>query len=237
MHHRSGLTGVLYIAVIGAVVGYFFRATAAAGGSAIPLAAFSVIMTLVYLLAAVSLDKEPVFAEVYRASAGDTAASVLGAMAIAIGCAISLPRHGSALTLMMFARGASCLLGILGAAGLFAAAVVRARGGKPMAFLHVFITLYYIVRLFLDFRGWMLDPKISDYCYHLFALISFMISSYHAGAYCFDRGARRRLTFFSLTGVLFGAVTLVGANLAGMLISGGSMLWMLACAGQMMRRK
>ncbi len=236
MHRRSGLFGVLYISLIAAIAAYFFRATSVSGGSPIPLAAFSVIMTLVFLLAAVSLEKESAFSGVYSASARDLTASVLGALAMATGCALSLPRFGTPVTMQVFASGAVSVVGLLGAAGLAAAAIVRARGSRPMAALYVFAVLFYVGKLFLDFRRWMHDPAILDYCYSLFALISFMLATYHAGAFCFDRGARRRLAFFSLAGVLFGAISLVGAELAQLLIMGGSMLWMLACAGQVMKK-
>ena len=48
--------------------------------------------------------------------------------------------------------------------------------------------------------------------------------------------ARRRLAFFSLTGVLFGAISLAGAGLSELLIYAGSLFWMLACAQQMMKK-
>ena len=120
--------------------------------------------------------------------------------------------------------------------GLGAAAVLRQKGQKPSAAFYVFAVLFYVAKLFRDFRHWEINPAIGDYCFSLFAMISFMLASYHAGAFSFDRGARRRLAFFSLTGVLFGAISLAGAGLSELLIYAGSLFWMLACAQQMMKK-
>ena len=108
--------------------------------------------------------------------------------------------------------------------------------GKAAAAIYVFAVLFYVAKLFRDFRHWEINPAIGDYCFSLFAMISFMLASYYAGAFSFDRGARRRLSFFSLTGVLFGAISLAGAGLSELLIYAGSLFWMLACAQQMMKK-
>ena len=113
---------------------------------------------------------------------------------------------------------------------------MRWMGKKPSAAFSVFVVLFYVAKLFRDFRHWEINPAIGDYCFSLFVMISFMLASYHAGAFSFDRGARRRLAFFSLTGVLFGAISLAGAGLSELLIYAGSLFWMLACAQQMMKK-
>ena len=119
---------------------------------------------------------------------------------------------------------------------LGAGAVMRWKGKKPSAAFSVFVVLFYVAKLFRDFRHWEINPALLDYCFSLFAMIAFMLASYHAGAFSFDRGARRRLAFYSLLGVLFGAVSLAGAQLPELLIYAGSVFWMLACAQQMLKR-
>lgn len=44
-------------------------------------------------------------------------------------------------------------------------------------------------------------------------MIAFMLGKLSRGAFSFERGARRRLAFYSLLGVLFGAISLAGAQL------------------------
>lgn len=100
----------------------------------------------------------------------------------------------------------------------------------------IFDTDLVTLQLFRDFRHWEINPAILDYCFSLFAMIAFMLASYHAGAFSFERGARRRLAFYLLLGVLFGAISLAGAQLPELLIYAGSVFWMLACAQQMLRR-
>ena len=128
------------------------------------------------------------------------------------------------------------LLGLLAGLSLGAGAVMRWKGKKPSAAFSVFVVLFYVAKLFRDFRHWEINPALLDYCFSLFAMIAFMLASYHAGAFSFDRGARRRLAFYSLLGVLFGAVSLAGAQLPELLIYAGSVFWMLACAQQMLKR-
>ena len=72
--------------------------------------------------------------------------------------------------------------------------------------------LYYVCKLFYDFRRWMHDPAILDYCFCLFALICFMIATYHAASFSFDHGGRRRLCFYSLCGMFFGATAMAGQD-------------------------
>lgn len=224
MKRKPSMAGVVYLALLAAIGGYFFRMAQLSGGSVVPVIAFCALLTIFFLLAAVSLQPAAAFAELYHPSNADLILSVVGALALMAGCALSF-RGGMA---QMFVS----LLGLLGGAGLAWAAVMRRQWKKPSAACYVIAVLFYVVKLFLDFRHWMLDPTIIDYCFSLLAMISFMLASYHAGAFSFDKGKRRRLAFFALTGVLFGGASLAGAQTAALLIYGGSTLWMLACAQQ-----
>lgn len=228
MKRKLGLIGVLHAAILAAIAGYFFRTAQLSGGSSVPVVAFSVLMVLVFALAAVSLEKHAAYAEVYSPCRQDLAFSLLGAAGLIAGCALDF--RGSVFRMLI------SLLGLLAGFGLGAAAVLRQKGQKPSAAFYVFAVLFYVAKLFRDFRHWEINPAIGGYCFSLFAMISFMLASYHAGAFSFDRGARRRLAFFSLTGVLFGAISLAGAGLSELLIYAGSLFWMLACAQQMMKK-
>ena len=228
MKRKPGRLGVLYAAILAAIAGYFFRTAQLSGGSSVPVVTFSILMVLVFALAAVRLEKHAAYAEVYSPCRQDLVLSLLGAAGLIAGCALEL--RGSMFRMLI------SLLGLLAGLGLGAAAILRQKGQKPSAAFYVFAVLFYVAKLFRDFRHWEINPAISDYCFSLFAMISFMLASYHAGAFSFDRGARRRLAFFSLTGVLFGAVALGGSELSTVLVYGGSALWMLACAQQAMHR-
>ena len=218
MMRRSGLSKVPWLGVLAGLLGYFFHATLLSGGSAIPLIAFSVLMVLLFWLSSVTLEKKAEFSAVFRPMRLDLVLSVLGALALMAGCALWFREGGMIVRLI-------CVLGIVSALGLLAACVFRLKGKTPSAIFYVPAIFYYVIRLFYDFRHWMHDPAILDYCFSLFALISFMITTYHAAAFSFDHGARRRLCFYSLCGVFFGATAMAGQTIATMLIYGAS-----ACA-------
>ena len=59
-----------------------------------------------------------------------------------------------------------------------------------------------------------------------------MIATYHAASFSFDHGGRRRLCFYSLCGVFFGATAMAGQDLSGLLIYGASACVCLAYAMQ-----
>ena len=228
LKRRSGMIGVVYAAILSAIAGYFFRMTQLSGGSSVPLLEFSILMVFVFALAAVSLEKQSAYEAVYRPSGQDLTFSLLGALGLIAGCVLSF--RGSIAQMLV------SLLGLLAGLSLGAGAVLRWKEKKPSAAFSVFVVLFYVAKLFRDFRHWEINPAILDYCFSLFAMIAFMLASYHAGAFSFERGARRRLAFYSLLGVLFGAISLAGAQLPELLIYAGSVFWMLACAQQMLRR-
>ena len=88
MKRKLGLIGVLYAAILAAIAGYFFRTAQLSGGSSVPVVAFSVLMVLVFALAAVSLEKYAAYAEVYSPCRQDLAFSLLGAAGLIAGCAL-----------------------------------------------------------------------------------------------------------------------------------------------------
>ena len=124
------------------------------------------------------------------------------------------------------------LLGLVSALALLLGGVFRMKRGVPSAMFYVPAILYYVCKLFYDFRHWMHDPAILDYCFCLFALICFMIATYHGASFSFDHGGRRRLCFYSLCGVFFGATAMAGQDLSGLLIYGASACVCLAYAMQ-----
>ena len=181
MKRKPGLIGVLYAAILAAIAGYFFRTAQLSGGSSVPVVAFSVLMVLVFALAAVSLEKHAAYAEVYSPCRQDLAFSLLGAAGLIAGCALDF--RGSVFRMLI------SLLGLLAGFGLGAAAVLRQKGQKPSAAFYVFAVLFYVAKLFRDFRHWEINPAIGDYCFYRSSLSSIKIpySVTTVGAHCFEK--------------------------------------------------
>ena len=95
--------GLPYLAAIAGAAGYFFRAAQRAGGSAVPVIAFSVLMCLLFLLGAATLEKREAYADVYRKLPSDAALSILGALAVAAGCVLAFSGAGR-FSMMLNAR-------------------------------------------------------------------------------------------------------------------------------------
>lgn len=225
MKHKKRLAGMPYLAVAAGVAGYFFRTAQLSGGSKIPLIAFSILMALLFLLAAVSEEKTKTYAQMYRPVRADLICSTLAGLALFASGILTALNDGVFFVLLG-------IVGAAGGAGLVAAAILRFRDKAPQAVLYVFAILFFVVKLFYDFRHWMIDPAILDYCFLLFALIAFMLSIYHTAAFSFDRGSRRRLVFYALCGVMFGVISMVGGGRDELLVYGSGVLTCLGCAVQ-----
>ena len=228
MKQRSSARFFLIIMIVFAAAGFFLRRFERAGAGAGWLIGISVAAALACL--AVSVTRKPcaAFAAMFQPSKIDGAAGVAGSVLLAVGGFLMLV--GSA----GFAR----LIGgvaILAGACLAMASLTRARGKMPKVGLYVAVVLFYVVKLFYDFRRWTVDPAVLDYCFWLFAAICFMLGTFHAAQFCFDLGRRRVLTFFALMGIYFGAVSLADLQGGEALLCGGGTLWMLACAWQALR--
>ena len=227
MKNRMKMAGMPYLALLAGVAGYFFRTAQLGGGSSIPLVAFCALMVALFLLSALSVENQSAYADVFRPRKADLFCALLSAAAFAAYGVLTILRGGT----FFLALG---VLAVAGGAGLAAAALKRQKGTSPRPGLYVFAVLLLVVQLFYDFRHWMIDPAILDYCFMLFALISFMLSGYHMAAFGFDKGSRRTLMFFSLCGVLFGGVSLAGGDVNMQILYVGGVLWMLACVVQTM---
>ena len=225
MARKIGFSKVPWLGGLAGLLGYFFHATMLSGGSAIPLIAFSVLMALLFWLSAATLEKRARYDEVFHPMRADALLSLLGAIALGAGCVLRFSSDGTAGKLI-------CALGVVGALALLASGVLRLKQDAPPAMLYVPAILYYVCTLFFDFRRWMHDPAILDYCFCLFALICFMIATYHAASFSFDHGARRRLCFYSLCGVFFGASAMAGQELSSMLIYAGGACFCLTYSMQ-----
>lgn len=225
MMRKTGFSKVSWLSLLAGLLGYFFNATLRSGGSAIPLIAFSVLMALVFWLAAATLEKRARYDEVFHVMRLDLVLTVLACIALGAGCVLRFADGGWFVQL-------TCVLGLAAALSLLAAGVFRLRGKTPAAVFYVPAILFFVCWLFRDFRRWMQDPAILDYCFCLFALICFMISTYHAASFSFDHGARRRLCFYSMAGTFFGLTAMAGQTPVGMLVYGAGAAFCLVYAMQ-----
>ena len=228
MKQRRSARFFLILIAAFAAAGFFLRRAERAGADAGWLIGVSVAAALACL--AVSVTRKPCgkFAAMFQPSKIDGAAGVAGSVLLAVGGFLMLVQSAG------FAR----LIGgvaILAGACLALASLTRARGNMPKVGLYVAVVLFYVVKLFYDFRHWTVDPAVLDYCFWLFAAICFMLATFHAAQFCFDLGKRRVLTFFALMGIYFGAVSLADLQGGEALLCAGGTLWMLACAWQALR--
>lgn len=228
MKQRRSARFFLILIAVFAAAGFFLRRAERAGADAGWLIGVSVAAALACL--AVSVTRKPCgkFAAMFQPSKIDGAAGVAGSVLLAVGGFLMLVQSAG------FAR----LIGgvaILAGACLALASLTRARGNMPKVGLYVAVVLFYVVKLFYDFRRWTVDPAVLDYCFWLFAAICFMLATFHAAQFCFGLGKRRVLTFFALMGIYFGAVSLADLQGGEALLCAGSTLWMLACAWQALR--
>ena len=227
MKQRRSARFFLILIAVFAAAGFFLRRAERAGADAGWLIGVSVAAALACL--AVSVTRKPCgkFAAMFQPSKIDGAAGVAGSVLLAVGGFLMLVQSAG------FARLIGGVAILAGACLL--ASLTRARGNMPKVGLYVAVVLFYVVKLFYDFRHWTVDPAVLDYCFWLFAAICFMLATFHAARFCFDLGKRRVLTFFALMGIYFGAVSLADLQGGEALLCAGSTLWMLACAWQALR--
>lgn len=176
-------------------------------GALIALSVAAVALAACYAL---TLPKKAAFAETFAPNISDVVFSICGALLLLAGGVLLVMTKN----MQQIVLGAICAAGAL---GLVLAANYRRRGKNPPVLSYVPLVLFYALKLFTDFRRWMIDPFLLDYCFLLFALIAFMLATYHAGEFSFDRGRRRALTFFALLGFYFGLaapITELGYDLA-----------------------
>lgn len=220
MKEKMGSLPVTAAALVCALLGLSLRA-AGRSGRAGALIAVSACVTLAAAVYALLVQKERDYACVFEKSLFDAAASCLGALLIGVGCALEALNGAGAGRYI-------AVLGVLSALALIRAAALRWSGRKPGAGWFAPMIVYYLAKLFFDYRQWMLDPAILDYCFMLFAMLLFLLASYYAAVFSFDRGGRRMLLFSAAGGVYFGAVSIPGADLAHTLLFAGSILCLLA---------
>lgn len=199
------------------------------------LAVLCVAALALFALVAVQKEKKSSFAENFGASLPAVILAVPAAGLLLAGNLMALMEQSPMATPMsqMLTRVTS-ILGIVTALCFVGAAAGQYQKKKASAAVYLLPVVYYILQMIFNFKGWSTDPVILDYCFKLFALIAVMLAVFHVGGFALDMGKRRISVFFCLTGVFFSAVSLVDGGMTHMLVTAGSMLWMLACGWQLL---
>ena len=167
MKEKMGSLPVTAAALVCALLGLSLRAAGRSGGVG-ALIAVSACVTLAAAVYALLAQKERDYACVFEKSLFDAAASCLGALLIGVGCALEALNGAGAGRYI-------AVLGALSALALIRAAALRWAGRKPGAGWFAPMIVYYLAKLFFDYRQWMLDPAILDYCFMLFAMLLFRL--------------------------------------------------------------
>ena len=102
--------------------------------------------------------------------------SWIGAAGILMSALVDLVRRENGL------NTAAGILGVLAAAGLIWAGLLRLQGKRPGAGPHAAVCLYFVLRLISRYRGWSADPQLQDYAFQLLATVCLMLYSYHRSA-------------------------------------------------------
>ena len=206
--------------------GWFLRSTQPVDGAAV-LAWASAVLVAVFGLFSLTLTQKKTAASV---SGSNWALSLLslGAVAMALGCALLRWRAGeSAALAVLLAATALC----------WAVTALLRQLGKPVSpWLLMLPAVFFGAELVNKFRHWGSDPLILDYCYELLALIAAMCGTFHMSGFAFDRGRSRSAVFFCMGGVFFNGVALADASGSEALLRVACVAWLLVCLCLLLRK-
>jgi len=208
------------------------------GQGLVLLVILCVLAVLLAAFAALGVQKRPAFAENYTDHRIPAVLLVLAAGLLAGGCVFEImDRQLGVTSLELLLSRITGALGIVSGLCFVAMSAIRHQGKKPAAAAWLIPVVYYILQTVFSFKTWSTDPVIVDYCFKLFALITVMLSAFHAAGFVFDAGSRRSCLFFCLCGVFFSCVTLADGGMPHMMRTAGAALFMLATAFDLLGEK
>lgn len=231
MRAKTNRIPILVLTVTGATAGFVLRRWQLgrafdAEGLVVPgcasiwlLAVFCILMAAALALVCSTLRRRGEYEACFSSGLPELVISVAAALLVLLGSVISL---------MADPQGSNLVVGFLGICAALCIAVTAAqryRGVMPSAAVHILPCVYLVVKLIVDFKHWSVDPAVLDYCFELFAAISFMCAVYHLGGFCFQKGKRRMSAFWCLVGILFAAISLADGGLSHSFLVGGMGLW------------
>ncbi len=222
------------LTLLAALAGFALRLLAKkTAGFLWPLCILAVLFCAAALLTAVQLRRRPSFGQNFQPSLLEALA--LPAAALLLAAAVIHLRTLTGLNRWMVGLG-----GLLSAVGMAAAAVQALRRTAPNSYFYMALTLGQIVILIPEFRLWSVDPRISDYCFALFARLCMLVAGFQLCGFTLDQGQRQPTAFFSMAGILFAAVAAADGGWANVLGQLGAVLFLLGVLWAMLtppRRK
>lgn len=196
------------------------------------LAAFvAVVLGLLAILCS-RLNRLPGTERCFSPAAGYLVPTAVGAGAMLLGCALGL--FSEELPGLYLAGAVAAIL-------LLVAAFLRYFGKNVNFLLLLLPSLFLVVKLFLDFKGWSYDPAVIDFCFLLLASICTLLSVVNLTAFCFGVGKRRATVFWCMAAGIFTAMTLPdflhagSARMGELLVYGGLGVWCVSSGLQLLR--
>lgn len=231
MEQKLGRMPVMIVTILAAIAAYFLRldqlrnlydetGRLAAGAGKGPLTWLCVAMVVLFAVCAWLLRPRKKQQALASRDPLVLVCTVVSAVGMVLGCVAMVRELENDYDLLVAAGG------LITAICWVVVALDRYRGRKLHALLFMVPTLFYAIRLILDFRNWSRDPMILDYCFDLLVLICIMCATFHLGGFCFDKGGRRLSVFYCCCGIVFGAAAIAGGRLRELTMTGGAMLWL-----------
>ena len=107
---------------------------------------------------------------------------------------------------------ASLLLSFAAAAGLVFVGIHRCIGRKPHFAAHLAVCLALAIRMISQYRHWSSAPQLADYSFLILALVTLMLTAYHAASIDAGVSGWRLSRFYGLMAVFFSMVSAYGAS-------------------------
>ena len=219
---------ILGFSLLCALAGFFLYHAQLGGRNALTVIILSVVVCAVFALLSTRFERKESYEQLFIPFLPESICALIGAAMMAVsGVLMILSRERAELAIGIGLIATGICLGY--------AAYCRWKGSRPNVLLYVLPLALFVVKLFIDFRRWMVDPQIMDYTFLLFASILQMLMTYHVAEFSFDKGKRRVLMFYALSAVYFGGISLATAALVPAMFYGGGVLWAFACAMQTLR--
>ena len=170
---------------------------------------------LTYILIAVALllvflctrpaPKTATWGRVFRPSPIAFAGSCLATMGLAYTAMAERGGEGI-LPILLICLGIAATLSV-GLSGLF-----RYQKKAPKMAFHVIVTLYMMLHILSQYRGWNFEPQLQQYLPQLLASVFLMLCAYHRAALDAGEGNLRSYLFFNYGAVFFCLLSVCSAT-------------------------
>ena len=165
-------------------------------GNALTYILMAVALTAVFLCSRPA-PKTATWGRVFRPSLLSLIGSCLAAAGLAY---TALTEQGSGLG--AFPMILTCL-GVAAALAIGLGSLFRYQKKAPQAAFHVVVTLYMMLHILSQYRGWNFEPQLQQYLPQLLASVFLMLSAYHRAALDGGEGNYRSYLFFNYGAVFF----------------------------------